>query len=309
MNHTEPTMGEVLARLQTLERELAVARGARRGGERAGRRRGARPLATLATALLMALVPLSLFAANPFTDLDPGQDAGHNPNIDAIYNAGITTGCAPTEYCPKEFVTREQMASFLARTAGLGNNPPVANARTAQFADGATNATNAQNAINAQNAGNASTVGGYAPAGLTRLAFASVTSQKIAAPPGPATKIVETKIVVPQPSYVRVSFTSYAFLSNPAGCPCMVAAYIEGANLTPLAGRINVGTEAADFVDGADRRDLSGSHVFFVPAGIHTFGYVAGLDAGTSGNVTIANAQLQAEIFPFDALGAPATEP
>jgi hypothetical protein len=41
------------------------------------------------------------------------------------------------------------MASFLARAAGLGANPPVANALTA------VNATNAQNAVNAQNAANA----------------------------------------------------------------------------------------------------------------------------------------------------------
>lgn len=89
------------------------------------------PLALVA--LLVALLPLSLRAATPFTDLDPAQDAGHNPNIELIFNAGITQGCGtPTAYCPKEAVTREQMASFLARTAGLGANPPVVNAKTAQ---------------------------------------------------------------------------------------------------------------------------------------------------------------------------------
>lgn len=81
-------------------------------------------------ALLVALLPLSLLAANPFTDLNPGSV--HNANIDAIFNAGITTGCDPgIAYCPNDNVTREEMASFLARTAGLGANPPVANAKTA----------------------------------------------------------------------------------------------------------------------------------------------------------------------------------
>lgn len=99
------------------------------------------PLAVVG--LLVALMPLSLLAANPFTDLDPAQNGptGHNPNIDAIFNAGITKGCNPPtndNYCPKDVVTREQMASFLARTAGLGANPPVANAKTAQNADNAT---------------------------------------------------------------------------------------------------------------------------------------------------------------------------
>jgi hypothetical protein len=81
-------------------------------------------------AALVALVPLGLLAANPFTDLTGGV---HDANIDAIYNAGITTGCVPNaEYCPTANVTREEMASFLARTAGLGGNPPVANAKTLQ---------------------------------------------------------------------------------------------------------------------------------------------------------------------------------
>ena len=63
------------------------------------------------------------------------------------------------------------MASFLARTAGLGDNPPVANAKTAQTAANATNATNAQNA------GNAATVGGFAPNGLVRVAGAVQTKE------------------------------------------------------------------------------------------------------------------------------------
>ena len=82
--------------------------------------------------LLIALVPLATLAANPFTDLTGGV---HDGNIDAIYTAGITTGCDPgVAYCPNDLVTRQEMASFLARTAGLGTNPPVANARTAQTA-------------------------------------------------------------------------------------------------------------------------------------------------------------------------------
>ncbi len=53
------------------------------------------PLAVVT--LLVALMPLSIFAATPFTDLDPAQDGptGHNPNIDAIFNADSTT-LAPT---------------------------------------------------------------------------------------------------------------------------------------------------------------------------------------------------------------------
>ncbi len=80
-------------------------------------------------ALFVALIPGLAIAANPFNDLVPGSV--HNSNIDAIYNAGITTGCVPNQqYCPTDFVTRQEMASFLARAAGLGTNAPVANAKT-----------------------------------------------------------------------------------------------------------------------------------------------------------------------------------
>jgi hypothetical protein len=90
-----------------------------------------RALPLLLAALLVALVPIAALAANPFVDLNP--NSVHNANIDAIYTAGITTGCDPgVAYCPNGLVTREEMASFLARTAGIGGNPPVANAKTAQ---------------------------------------------------------------------------------------------------------------------------------------------------------------------------------
>src|SRR5215212_6319057 len=53
------------------------------------------------------------------------QLRAHAGNIGLIYGAGITRGCVPDqEYCPTANVTREEMASFLARTAGLGSNPP-----------------------------------------------------------------------------------------------------------------------------------------------------------------------------------------
>lgn len=40
--------------------------------------------------------------------------------INAIAAAGITTGTGPDTYSPNEFVTRAQMASFIARALGLG---------------------------------------------------------------------------------------------------------------------------------------------------------------------------------------------
>ncbi|MGZ8475481.1 MAG: S-layer homology domain-containing protein [Candidatus Limnocylindria bacterium] len=84
----------------------------------------ARPLVILLALVLAGPV----LAANRFSDV-PDSNI-HHDNISAIADANITRGCneGGTLYCPGDPVTREQMGSFLARTAGLGGNPAVANA-------------------------------------------------------------------------------------------------------------------------------------------------------------------------------------
>ena len=139
------------------------------------RRLPRRALPVLLATLLVALVPLATLAANPFNDLTGGV---HDANIDAIYTAGITRGCDPdVSYCPTGLVTREEMASFLARTAGLGDNPPVANALTAQLAATAQRAVTAQTANSAQDAAQ---LGGLPASAYQRA------DQPIATPPTPA---------------------------------------------------------------------------------------------------------------------------
>lgn len=56
---------------------------------------------------------------------DPGRfndiaSSVHRDAIGSVAGAGITTGCSTDRYCPGEPVTREQMASFLARAQGYG---------------------------------------------------------------------------------------------------------------------------------------------------------------------------------------------
>ncbi len=113
-------------RLLALESDLASLRGE---VTRLRRRKGnGRWRIVLAAAIIvaLALAPLGVLGAN-FIDLNP--NSLHNGNINAIADAGISRGCGDTaHYCPNNLVTREEMASFLARTAGLGGNPPVTNA-------------------------------------------------------------------------------------------------------------------------------------------------------------------------------------
>jgi hypothetical protein len=134
-------MEEFAQRLTRLERA-----GAPRHPRLAVRGRWRRLGAVLGLVILLAVAPLGALAAG-YVDLNPGS--AHNGNINAITDAGITRGCTDAQhYCPDEYVTREQLASFLARTAGLGGNPPVADAKT---------------------------VGGYAPNGLVRAAAGTGT--------------------------------------------------------------------------------------------------------------------------------------
>ncbi len=71
--------------------------------------------------------PLGVLASHRFTDV-PTSNTFH-ADIDAIAAKGVTTGCATTKYCPKDFVTREQMAAFLNRLGALGpGKTPVVNA-------------------------------------------------------------------------------------------------------------------------------------------------------------------------------------
>ena len=69
-------------------------------------------------------VPVAVvFPATPFTDI---ASSPFKPDIEWVYTAGITSGCTATTYCPSGYVTREQMASFLARALHLSGSAPDA---------------------------------------------------------------------------------------------------------------------------------------------------------------------------------------
>ena len=53
-----------------------------------------------------------------FTD---DETSVHESDINSLAASEITTGCTPTQFCPTQRVTREEMASFLARALNLGS--------------------------------------------------------------------------------------------------------------------------------------------------------------------------------------------
>ena len=91
--------------------------------------RDPRLILLVSAAMLGAAVafPLGVIASHQFTDVPTSST--YHADIDAIRDAGITSGCAPGKYCPKDFVTREQMAAFLNRLGALqAGKTPVVNA-------------------------------------------------------------------------------------------------------------------------------------------------------------------------------------
>jgi hypothetical protein len=108
----------------------------------------------------------------PFSDTD-----GHTfaSSINSIAEAGITSGCAEDLYCPDDPVTREQMASFLARAFEL---PPDT---FDYFADdqGSTHEP-AINALAAAGVTTGCTAGFYCPReSVTRAQMASFISRAL----------------------------------------------------------------------------------------------------------------------------------
>ena len=247
----------------------------------------------LVVALLVALMPLSLLAAGPaFSDLGTAAPV-HQPNIQAIGDAGITTGfedpADPTKrlYNPKDNVTREEMASFLARTAGLGTNPPVANAKTAQTA------------TNASNAANATTVGGYAPNALLRVDFSARTSGMGLPLTGSALSLREVSINVPGPGYVMVLGHTGIFGSS--ACPCT-----GRASVRDLAAPNPESANHYETVEAAGQYgDLTVTWVFPVTgAGTRTYALEAD---ETAGNANAFFPSIAAIFIPFGSANATAS--
>lgn len=82
-----------------------------------------RPLALVAAIVAVLVLPAVAIASHDaFTDVSPGST--HAQGIHYVAETGITQGCTPTQFCPTESLTRQQMATFLYRSSG--NDPATA---------------------------------------------------------------------------------------------------------------------------------------------------------------------------------------
>ncbi|CAA9571622.1 MAG: hypothetical protein AVDCRST_MAG18-2039 [uncultured Thermomicrobiales bacterium] len=273
----EPTMREILVELTALRAEVHQQR---RAMGRARRLR--RPVPLMIVALLVALLPLSLLAAAPtFSDLNVAAEV-HRGNIQAIGNAGITAGLVdPSDpnarlYNPQGPVTREEMTSFLARTAGLGGNPPVTNAAT---------------------------VGGLPASGLARINRAP-TVGPITLTSSPQV-LTTTTLDAPGPGFALVSGAG-VFYAAPGETNAMASVrvrYVEGSAASPPLYAV-IGTIPATALE----QSLSPVWMFRLPeGGTRTFVIEALIDPASTGAVVAANVALTALYVPFGPTGAQAS--
>lgn len=288
---------EVLALQADYERQLAALAGevaAMR--RRRPRRRRIAPF--LALTVLLALVPFSIRAAGSFNDL---TGSVHDANIQAIYDAGITTGCVPNvSYCPTDLVTRQEMASFIARTAGLGTNAPVA--RAARLSVSAPTATSPS----------------YAANELIRAAQATSTYTrdtseyvvtKVYNQDTIADTIVSVAITAPSGGFVVVNATVGVSIApsstdGPAtGTVCFArlrdASTAVGGTTSPL---LSTATGS-----GSQATTLSPAYIFPVGAGAHSFALE--LQKAGQGTVRAFDGTITALFIPFDANGATTPQP
>ncbi len=269
-----------------------------------------RLLLLLPLMVLLALVPVSIRAANPFNDL---TGSVHDPNIDLIYNAGLTTGCVPNvSYCPTNNVTREQMASFLARTAGLGTNPPIVNAKTAQTA------TNATTATTATTAANATTVGGYAPNALIRAAQATSTYTRdtneftvlsVFNSATPLNPVASVSIAAPGAGFVVVNATLGVSIapSDTGGTSSNTVGFARLRDTSPGGtGLVASPLLSTATGTGSQATTLGPTYIFPVAVGAHSF--VLETQKSGTGTVKVFDGVVTALFVPFGSGGAATLE-
>jgi hypothetical protein len=86
-----------------------------------------RALAAAVLVTVLIALPVGVLASHQFADV-PDSNPFHT-DIDALADSGVTTGCGGSNFCPKDYVTREQMAAFMNRLGALqAGKTPVVNA-------------------------------------------------------------------------------------------------------------------------------------------------------------------------------------
>jgi len=169
----------------------------------------------LVTAVVAALIafPMGALAVATFGDVPEG--ASYFNDIEALAATGVTTGCGGGNYCPKDFVTREQMAAFMNRLGALqeGKTPVV----------------------------NAAELGGFRAQDLSRVAFNS--SSTLLDGDAASTAALHATIDAPSSGYLTVvgsGAVEYESMSGEDQLYCLLE--LGGSGLAPTRRYLAVGS-------------------------------------------------------------------
>jgi hypothetical protein len=238
--------------------------------------RVSRSTLVLVLAVAALAFPLGVLATHQFPDVPTG--ASYHDDVEALVEAGITTGCGGGNYCPTAAVTRGSMAQFLNRLGSL---------------DGTT-----EPSVNAATAVNANSVDGWSANQLTRAAFnssASLINGDVA-----ASGSLTASITAPAPGWLLIDSHAAIFnetLSGTDDVHCGLE--VDNAAVAGSGVWIDTDYDANVTIDEQECNPAGGHGVC---GGTHSVELAIG-DLGVDSN--ILDATLTVQYVPFNGVGDP----
>jgi hypothetical protein len=226
-------------------------------------------LLVAATALALG-IPLGVaLASHQFSDV-PTSNPFHT-DISAVADSGVTTGCGGTKFCPKDVVTREQMAAFLNRLGALQQGrPPVVNAAEVES---------------------------FRAGELNRVAFAS--SGNLINGDTAAVGSLAVNIAAPRAGFLMIWGQGAIYLEEPSGADEVTCFLEVNDTFVPGTQRFSDVNFDASYDNDDDVCASSGGYQVCSPGTYRVEYAVSGVSTATD----VDDATLMVEYVPFNANG------
>lgn len=228
---------------------------------------------TIAVALAVALLAFPagfVLATHQFRDVPTGSSI--HDDVEAIANAGVTSGCTATQYCPGASVTRGQMAQFMNRLGALDGQDPVVHADR---------------------------LDGLHAAELTRVAHASTSIPTLDLTETPV-EYLAVEIEAPTSGWVHVT-AALTLREQACTISCVIRAELRTTPGNDMSG------DAEEWID--ERSSIALTAVFLVDPGTTEISVWLVRPDDQDGLTNGWMAQLSALFVPFDGTGSPPPPP
>jgi hypothetical protein len=228
-----------------------------------------RRLSLIGLVLALTIPAGVVLASHRFSDVPTGSSI--HDDVEAIADAGVTTGCGGGLYCPNDNVTRGQMAQFMNRLGALDGQAPSVNA----------------DRVDGKHASALIRVASWQAINITAIPATNMLFQY-----GP-----DLVITAPAAGFVTVNI---GFAVNNASCTiaCAVVGrvrHVEGGVTSPIT------YASASTIDAFDSASVH--RVFEVSAGINTFQLLLLRSNGGDGTVNGRSGSGTAMYSPFGSTG------